>query len=119
MTIINSIILIFIITIITIIILSIICKKINIVNGQFEFNKDELDYSSLNKTYIIKFDEIEYISKESFIDYSNIFHIEKYLYKIKIKDAKYFIFTYYDESLKNAIDELSIHSKIKIDDVSK
>lgn len=118
-TIIAKISIIFLTTAISLIILSIIFKKASVIQGQFEFGKNELNYSSLNKVYIIKYNEIEYISKESFIDYSNIFNIEKYYYRIKIKNAKYFIFSYYDETLISAIEKLSEYSKIKIDDVTK
>lgn len=99
--------------------MNLICKKISIISGNFEFKKNELIYSSLNKSYIIKYEEIEYISKESYIDYSNIFNIEKYLYRIKIKNAKYFTFSYYDDSLINAMEKLASYTKIKIDDATK
>lgn len=107
------------ITLLTIILMNLICKKISIISGNFEFKKNELIYSSLNKSYIIKYEEIEYISKESYIDYSNIFNIEKYLYRIKIKNAKYFTFSYYDDSLINAMEKLASYTKIKIDDATK
>lgn len=115
----TSIFLIIIITAIIIIIMRFICQKISVIVGNFEFKKNELIYTVLNKSYIIKYNEIEYISKESYIDYSNIFHIEKYLYRIKIKKAKYFTFSYYNNTLINAIEKLSSCAKIKIDDVTK
>ena len=92
-------------------------KKLCILNGKFIFEKDEFNYYTLRKTYIIKYNEIEYISKETYTDYSNIFNIQKNLYRLKIKNAGSFTFACIDDSLLDALTTLSQISKVKIDDL--
>jgi hypothetical protein len=94
-------------------------NKLCILNGYIKFNKDNFEYNTLGKSYIIEYSEIEYIAKESHIDRNNLFNIEKYIYKIKIKNDGYFVFEYVDDSLIDALNELANISKINIDDSTK
>lgn len=92
-------------------------KKLCTLNGRFVFDKDEFTYYTLRKTYTIKYTEIEYISKENYTDYSNIFNVQKVLYRLKIKNNGSFTFAYIDNSLLDALSTLSQISKVKIDDL--
>ena len=51
------------------------------------------------------------------MDYSNIFNVQKNMYRLKIKNAGSFTFAYIDDSLLVALNELSKISKVKIDDL--
>lgn len=93
-----------------------ISKCVCITMGTITFDKHSFIYESLNNEYTINYQEIEYISKESYIDSDSIIRKENYYYKIKIKNAGYFIFNYYDDSLDKAINELAIRSKKEIDE---
>ena len=92
-------------------------KKLCALNGRFVFDKDEFTYYTLRKTYTIKYAEIEYISKENYTDYSNMFNVQKVLYRLKIKNNGSFTFAYIDNSLLDALSALSQISKVKIDDL--
>ena len=94
-------------------------KKLCILNGSIKFNNKDFEYNTLGKSYIMNYSEIEYISKESHLDKTNLFNIEKYCYRIKIRNNGSFIFEYYDDTLLDALNELSIKSKITIDDATK
>ena len=113
----TRIILILLATLIILIWMLFIGKKLCTLKGEFVFNKDEFTYYTLRKSYTIKYNEIEYISKESYMDYSNIFNVQKNMYRLKIKNAGSFTFAYTDDSLLVALNELSKISKVKIDDL--
>lgn len=98
------------------IILVIISKTIEVTNGKFTFDKHSFIYETLNKEYTINYKEIEYISKNTYIDTHGFIRQENFLYKIKIKNAGYFLFRLADESLEDAINALSSKSEIIIDD---
>jgi hypothetical protein len=88
--------------------------KLTIINGEFEFNEDSINYTCLKKTYIINYDEIAYINKNTYIDKSNLINQENYQFVIKIKNSGQFNFLYYDDSLDEAINYLAKKAKIKI-----
>ena len=100
------------INLLLILISRIICITIGIIN----FDKHSFIYDSLNNEYTINYQEIEYINKMNYIDNDSIIRNENYLYKIKIKNAGYFIFKKYDDSLDKAMTELSNRANIKIDE---
>lgn len=88
-------------------------KRLDITYGEFIFNKEELSYTTLNKTYYINYKEIDSIKKIIYIENTNIISYKSYEYIIKIKDAGQFIFRYYDNSLDTAINALA--NKLDID----
>ncbi len=98
------------------ILLFFISKKICIISGKFLFNKKVLIYENFSSEYNLNYSEIEYITKEIYVDNTGIIKTQNYLYKIKIKNSGYFIFKYYDDSLCEAIEMLSIKSNKKIDE---
>jgi hypothetical protein len=87
---------------------------LTIINGEFEFTENCLNYTHLRKTYIINYDEIADIYKCTYIDKSNLINQENYQYIIKIKNNGQFVFLYYDDSLTEAINYLAKKAKIKI-----
>lgn len=89
-------------------------KKIEITYGEFRFDKKEFAYTTMKKTYFIKYNEIDYIKKETYIEDNIIYHQESTLYKIKIKNAGIFIFRTYDNTLDEAMELLSFKSKVNI-----
>ena len=98
------------------ILLIFISKYICITNGTISFDKHSFIYETLNNEYTINYQEIEYINKMIYIDNDSIIRNENYLYKVKIKNAGYFIFKHYDDSLNEAIEELSSRSNKEIDE---
>ena len=93
-----------------------ISRFVCITLGTINFDKHSFIYETLNNEYTINYQEIEYINKESYIDNDSIIRKENYLYKIKIKNAGYFIFKFYDSSLDDVIKELSLRSNKEIDE---
>ena len=89
-------------------------RMISNINGKFTFDKHSFIYDTLSSEYTINYKEIEYISKSTYLDNDYFIKRENYLYKIKIKDAGYFVFKYIDDSLVDAIQELSKQSNIDI-----
>lgn len=94
-------------------------KKLCVLNGKFNFNKNDFEYITMRKTYIINYNEIESITKENYIDNSKIISIENMLFRLKIKNSGSFVFCYYDSSLIDAIKKLTEISKNKINDQTK
>lgn len=92
-------------------------RKLCVLNGTFIIKNNILIYETLNKSYEIDFDEIDYLSIEKCLDKTSLFNIENYLYRIKIKDAGSFIFFYCNESLDKAFNILAnkLDIKIKVD----
>ena len=84
--------------------------------GTISFDKHSFIYETFNNEYTLNYQEIEYINKLNYIDNDSIIRNENYLYKVKIKDAGYFIFKRYDESLDNAMIELSNRTEKEIDE---
>ena len=93
-----------------------ISRVICITVGTISLDKHSFIYETLNSEYTINYQEIEYINKLNYIDNDSIIRNENYLYKVKVKDAGYFIFKRYDDSLDDAMSELSKIAKIKIDE---
>ena len=96
--------------------LILISKVICITLGTISFDKHSFIYETLNNEYTINYQEIEYINKMTYIDNDSLIRNENYLYKVKIKDAGYFIFKRYDDSLDKAMQELSIRTNKDIDE---
>ena len=96
--------------------LILISRVICISVGIISFDKHSFIYETINSEYTINYQEIEYINKNNYIDNDSIIRNESYLYKVKIKNAGYFIFKKYDDSIDDAIIELSKKSDIKIDE---
>ena len=89
-------------------------KKLDITNGEFEFNENELNYITLNKMFCIKYDEILSIKKENYLENTNIISYNSYQYIISIKNSGFFIFKFYDQSLDIAIQALADKLNIEI-----
>ena len=87
-------------------------------NKTITYNNTSFDYDTMKKEYSISYDEIEYITKETYMDTTSLIRYENYIYKVKIKNAGSFIFKYYDDSLDKAIKKLSIKSNIPINDLT-
>ena len=98
------------------ILLVFLAKIVQVTNGRFTFDKHSFIYDSLNKEYTINYSEIEYITKEIYMDTDSFIKHENYMYTIKIKNAGYFTFKYCDDSLDDAILLLSEKANIKITD---
>ncbi len=98
------------------ILLTILAKVVGVINGRITLDKHSFIYESLKNEYTINYNEIEYISKEIYTDNTDFIKKENYSFIIKIKNAGYFVFKYYDDSLLEAIEELSIKSKKEIMD---
>jgi hypothetical protein len=96
--------------------LVILGKIVGIVNGKITFDKHSFIYETLNNEYTINYNEIEYISREIYTDNTDFIKRENYSYIIKIKNAGYFVFKYYDDSLLEVIEELLDKAKQKIMD---
>ena len=97
--------------------LILISKVVCISVGTMSFDKHSFIYETFNNEYTINYQEIEYINKMDYVDNDSIIKTENYLYKVKVKDAGYFIFKRFDESLDNAMAELSDRTNTKIDEV--
>lgn len=97
-------------------VLVLISKFICISVGTISFDKHSFIYETFNNEYTLNYQEIEYINKLNYIDSDSIIRNENYLYKVKIKDAGYFIFKRYDDSLDNAMIELSNRTEKEIDE---
>lgn len=91
-------------------------KIVGIVNGKITFDKHSFIYETLNNEYTINYNEIEYISREIYTDNTDFIKKENYSYIIKIKNAGYFVFKYYDDSLLEVIEELLDKAQQKIMD---
>lgn len=102
--------------IVTNILLTVIGKYVSITTGRFSLDKHSFIYETLRNEYTISYQEIEYITKEKYIDNSSLIRKENYQYIVKIKNAGYFLFKYYDDSLLDALEELSYKSRAKIMD---
>ena len=98
------------------IILTVIGKVVVVINGKISLDKHSFIYESLKNEYTINYNEIEYISKEIYIDNTDFIKRENYSYIIKIKNAGYFAFKYYDDSLVEVIEELSLRANKEIMD---
>lgn len=96
--------------------LVILGKIVGIVNGKITFDKHSFIYETLNNEYTINYNEIEYISREIYTDNTDFIKKENYSYIIKIKNAGYFVFKYYDDSLLEVIEELLDKAQQKIMD---
>lgn len=96
--------------------LVILGKIVGIVNGKITFDKHSFIYETLNNEYTINYNEIEYISREIYTDNTDFIKRENYSYIIKIKNAGYFVFKYYDDSLLEVIEELLDKAQQKIMD---
>ena len=96
--------------------LILVSRVICITVGTITFDKHSFIYETLNNEYTLNYQEIEYINKLNYIDSDSLIRNENYLYKVKIKDAGYFIFKKYDDSLDEAMSELSKRTKIEIDE---
>ena len=96
--------------------LILVSKVVCITVGTITFDKHSFIYETLNNEYTLNYQEIEYINKLNYIDSDSLIRNENYLYKVKIKDAGYFIFKKYDDSLDEAMSELSKRTKIEIDE---
>ena len=101
-----------------IIVMYFVSKKLTIFNATITYNNTSFDYDTMKKEYSISYDEIEYITKETYMDTTSLIRYENYIYKVKIKNAGSFIFKYYDDSLDKAIKKLSIKSNIPINDLT-
>lgn len=93
-----------------------ISKVICITGGTMSFDKHSFIYETINNEYTINYQEIEYINKTNYVDNDSIIRNQNYLYKVKIKDAGYFIFKRFDESLDEAMLELSKRINKEIDE---
>ncbi len=98
------------------IILVVIGKVVSVMNGRISLDKHSFIYESLKNEYTINYNEIEYISRELYIDNTDFIRRENYSYVIKIKNAGYFVFKYFDDSLIEAIEELCDRTEQKIMD---
>ena len=98
------------------VLLTILGKIVSVINGRITLDKHSFIYETLKNEYTINYNEIEYISKEIYTDNTDFIKKENYSYIIKIKNAGYFVFKYYDDSLLDAIEELSFKSKKEIMD---
>ena len=87
--------------------LILLSKVVCITLGTISFDKHSFIYETFNNEYTINYQEIEYINKMNYIDNDSFIRNENYLYKVKIKDAGYFIFKKYDNEIDNAMSELS------------
>lgn len=96
--------------------LVILGKIVGIVNGKITFDKHSFIYETLSNEYTINYNEIEYISREIYTDNTDFIKKENYSYIIKIKNAGYFVFKYYDDSLLEVIEELLDKAQQKIMD---
>ena len=96
--------------------LILVSKVVCITVGTITFDKHSFIYETLNNEYTLNYQEIEYINKLNYIDSDSLIRNENYLYKVKIKDAGYFIFKKYDDSLDEAMSELSKRTKIELDE---
>ncbi len=96
--------------------LVILGKIVGIVNGKITLDKHSFIYETLNNEYTINYNEIEYISREVYTDNTDFIKKENYSYIIKIKNAGYFVFKYYDDSLLEVIEELLDKAQQKIMD---
>jgi len=96
--------------------LILISKVVCISVGTISFDKHSFIYETFNNEYTINYQEIEYINKMNYVDNDSIIRSENYLYKVKVKNAGYFIFKRFDDSLDNAMIELSNRSNTKIDE---
>ena len=96
--------------------LVILGKIVGIVNGKITLDKHSFIYETLNNEYTINYNEIEYISREIYTDNTDFIKKENYSYIIKIKNAGYFVFKYYDDSLLEVIEELLDKAQQKIMD---
>lgn len=96
--------------------LILISKVICITGGTISFDKHSFIYETINNEYTINYQEIEYINKTNYVDNDSIIRNQNYLYKVKIKDAGYFIFKRFDDSLDEAMLELSKRTNKEIDE---
>ena len=96
--------------------LILISKVICITGGTMSFDKHSFIYETINNEYTINYQEIEYINKTNYVDNDSIIRNQNYLYKVKIKDAGYFIFKRFDDSLDEAMLELSKRTNKEIDE---
>ena len=96
--------------------LIIISKVVCISVGTITFDKHTFIYETFNNEYTINYQEIEYINKMNYIDNDSLIRSENYLYKVKIKEAGYFIFKRFDDSLDEAMIELSKKTNKEIDE---
>ena len=115
-TIINKLLFILLAFIFANVILVVIGKIVSVMNGKLSLDKHSFIYESLKNEYTINYNEIEYISKEIYIDNTDFIKRENYSYVIKIKNAGYFVFKYYDDSLIEAIEELCLKADKEIMD---
>lgn len=96
--------------------LILISKVVCISVGTITFDKHTFIYETFNNEYTINYQEIEYINKMNYIDNDSLIRSENYLYKVKIKEAGYFIFKRFDDSLDEAMIELSKKTNKEIDE---
>ena len=96
--------------------LVLISKVICITTGTINFDKHSFIYDTLNNEYTINYQEIEFINKINYIESDSIIRNTNYLYKIKVKNAGYFIFKRCDDSLDKAIEELAKRTNKEIDE---
>ena len=115
-TIINKLFFVLLAFIISNVLLVALAKVVGVMNGKITLDKHSFIYETLNNEYTINYNEIEYISREVYTDDTDFIKKENYSYVIKIKDAGYFVFKYYDDTLLEAIEELASKSKQKIMD---
>ena len=86
------------------------------VNGKITLDKHSFIYETLNNEYTINYQEIESISKNTYMDTNNFMRQENYVYKIQIKNAGYFEFKYHDNSLIEVVEQLALKANIEIDE---
>ncbi len=98
------------------VILVVLGKIVGIMNGKITLDKHSFIYESLKNEYTINYNEIEYISRELYVDNTDFIKKENYSYIIKIKNAGYFVFKYCDDSLLEVIEELLNKANKKIMD---
>lgn len=96
--------------------LILISKVVCISVGTITYDKHTFIYETFNNEYTINYQEIEYINKMNYIDNDSLIRSENYLYKVKIKEAGYFIFKRFDDSLDEAMIELSKKTNKEIDE---
>ena len=96
------------------VVLVFLAKIVQIANGRFTFDKHSFIYETLNKEYTINYSEIEYISKNTYMDNDGFIKTQNYVYIVKIKNAGYFSFKYVDDSLDDAILMVAEKAKVEI-----
>ena len=98
------------------VILAIIDKTLSNTSGNFIFDKHSFIYDTLHNEYTINYQEIEYITKEVYMDNYGLLKHENYMYVIKIKNAGYFEFKYTEDNLVEAIKTLCSKAKLTIEE---